>query len=148
MNGPSRISAAPSAMTFGTKASVASLIWVIACNSATSRPTASATRSGGPPSFSITSMPSRNRTPISASFIAGSDRHLDDVLVRLDDAVTDGSRGLQREFGARPRGDDVGEATVTRDRRLGLVFGRLAGVYRALQRPLERGTEADRFTAS
>ena len=48
MNGPSITSAAHSASTFGTNASVASLICVTAWTNATSRPTTNATSSGGP----------------------------------------------------------------------------------------------------
>ena len=67
MNGPSTTTVQITAAIFGTAASVCSWICVTACNSDTTRPTSSATTSGGPPSFSTTITASRIAAPTSPS---------------------------------------------------------------------------------
>src|ERR1700733_10728025 len=152
MNGPSMTSATQIASTLGTNASVASLICVIACTSAITRPTASATSSGGPASLSITSMPSRSSAAMSASFMVlqppsieprrrWSDRHLHDVLIGLHDAVADGGGGLQGELGARQGGDDVGQIPAAGERLHGLGVRRVEVIDRSLHGALQCGAE-------
>src|SRR3546814_9914566 len=56
----------------------------------------------------------RPETPFARSAAGGSDRHTDDVLVRLDHAVAHGDHGLQRDLGIVDGGNDLEQVGLLR----------------------------------
>src|SRR5260221_2367459 len=93
----------------------------------------------GPPSLSETTMASRPMSMASFGVTAipprrGSNRHAQDVLIRLDDAVAHRRHRLQRDLGIGHRGDHLGD--------VGLAGHRPDAPRLAL---LERADSADRL---
>src|SRR5260221_6390792 len=110
-------------------------------------PTTRASSMIGPPSLSETTMASRPMSMASFGVTAipprrGSNRHAQDVLIRLDDSVAHRRHRLQRHLGIGHRGDHLRDVGLAAHR---LESRRLALLERAVgapARPLDEIGEA------
>src|SRR6201996_86997 len=132
------------AMIFGTKTSVISWICVSAWIRPMPIPTMSAMIMAGAAISRSTQMLSRAKSMESAGVMCslGSDRHLHDGLVGLDDLVADGDDGIQRDFRLVHGVDDIDDVALARDLLRGGLFTRFHRADGILHRAGEKITEA------